>query len=154
MHHVSPGLKISAALAASFVALDQLTKLIIRSSIPEGASIPLIPGFFSIAHLQNTGAAFSIFQGYTTLLIIVSVVVLFAIIYFYRDLATDRRSLIAASLILGGLVGNLIDRVFLGSVTDFIAFSFWPAFNVADSAATIGVAILILSNLFKPKLLQ
>jgi len=131
------------------VAADQLTKIWVRS-YPEGQSI-FEKGFFRLIHVHNTGAAFGLFQDQSFTLTIVAVVgialLLFWALFAYRrfPLLTSMSSWLALGLILGGAVGNLVDRLRLGHVTDFIAVGIWPAFNIADSATVIGVIILIYS---------
>jgi len=126
------------------VVADQLSKAWIRTNLPEGQSL-FEAGFFRITRLHNTGAAFGLFQGQTfalTIIAFIGVVVLlvYALIMYRRFPGLDRMLVrLALGLVLGGTVGNLIDRLRFGYVTDFIDFGFWPAFNVADSAVTVGV---------------
>ena len=134
------------------IAIDLLTKEWIRT-YPLGGVIQQF-GFLQIIHIQNTGAAFGLFQGQSTVLAIVAVVevvVLLALAYFvYRRLPylVTRWNQIALGLILGGAIGNLIDRLrFGGNVTDFIDPGFWPAFNAADSGVTIGAIMLAITIL-------
>ena len=89
----------------------------------------------------NYGAAFSILQGYTTLLIIISLIVLFACIYYYIKYK-NKNIRLALSFLISGIIGNLIDRIFLGYVRDFIDLKIWPVFNLADSFNVIGVGLL------------
>lgn len=131
------------------VALDQLTKVWIRSNLPIGQSI-CEKGFFRIIHVENSGAAFGLFPGQALPLILASLVAA-VILLVYVHLLSPRFPLLdnvrgkgVLGLISGGLIGNLIDRLRFGHVTDFIDLGWWPAFNVADSAATIGVVILVL----------
>lgn len=143
------GRDIALWVIALLVVLgDQFTKLWIRSSLAIGESIPA--GLFQITHIRNSGAAFGIFQGQSLPLTIVSFTTAAALIYYiifvprrlpFLDNILGRTVL---GLILGGIVGNLIDRLRFGYVTDFIDFRFWPAFNVADSAVTVGVIALAL----------
>jgi len=134
------------------VAADQLSKIWIRS-YPEGQTI-FDAGFFRITHFPpHTGAAFGLFQGHSFALMIVALVGI-GVILFYAfvlhhsfPLLDNRLSKSALGLVLGGTVGNLVDRLCLGGVTDFIDFGFWPAFNIADSAITVGVFIFVYSLL-------
>lgn len=119
------------------VLLDQLTKYWARET--QGFSIT---SFFSLSLVKNTGAGFGILQGKTLLLIIFNIAALAILIYFYFSTTKTKISRTGLLLIISGAAGNLIDRIFLGYVTDFISFSFWPAFNIADSAITVGAAIL------------
>ena len=131
------------------ITADQLTKLWVRS-YEEGEVIYQL-GFIQLTHVQNTGASFGIFKGHSfTLMIvdIVGIVILLAMaFYIYRRLPNlvTLLNTIAFSLILAGTVGNLIDRVRLEHVTDFIDVGFWPVFNVADSAVTVGAALIVFS---------
>ena len=138
------------------VFADQLSKAWIRANLAQGQSLFDI-GFFRITRLHNTGAAFGLFQDQSFVLTIVAfigvVVILLCTFLAYRCLPFLDNMLgkSALGLVLGGTVGNLIDRLRLGYVTDFIDFGFWPAFNVADSAVTIGVIILAGSVLLVAK---
>ena len=137
--------------ALLIVTADQLSKIWIRS-YPEGQAI-FEAGFFRIIQTHNTGAAFGLFQGHSFALTIVAlvgitVILLYALFIYRRFPILDNRlGRLALGLILGGAVGNLIDRLHLGYVTDFIDFGVWPAFNIADSAVTVGVIIIAYSLL-------
>ena len=134
------------------VAADQLSKIWIRSNLLVGQSL-FEAGFFRITHVHNTGAAFGLFQGQSFLLTIVAsvgiIVLLVYVLVIYRrfPLLGKRLGRPVLGLVLGGAVGNLIDRLRFGYVTDFIDFGLWPAFNIADSAITIGVILLAYSLL-------
>lgn len=136
------------------VAADQLSKLWIRTNLPAGGTLFRI-GFFQITNVYNTGAAFGLFRDKTfilTMIALVAVVVLLAyglMIHRRFPFFDGLLSRISLGLVLGGTAGNLIDRIRLGYVTDFIDFTYWPAFNVADSAITIGV-ILFAYSLLRP----
>ena len=138
--------------ALVIVTADQLSKLWIRTNLAVGQSIPEV-GFLRLTHVTNTGSAFGLFQGQTFPLTIVAVVSVVALllyaVFFYRRFPFLDNCLawVGLSLILGGTVGNLIDRLRLGHVTDFIDFGFWPAFNIADSAVVVGVIIFAYSLL-------
>ncbi len=136
------------ALAAAVIGLDQLTKGLIRATLDRGDSIPE-EGLLRIVHFTNTGAAFGMFQGATPLLAITSVVGMVAIaVYLFNPGFAHPMVRLGLALMLGGAVGNLIDRVRMGEVTDFIKVPNWPAFNVADSAITVGVICLIVAMLW------
>lgn len=130
------------------ITADQLTKILWIESYKVGEVIYQL-GFFQLIHVQNTGASFGIFQGQSFALMIVEMVgiaILLAMaFYIYRRLPylVTLLSTIAFSLILGGTVGNLIDRLRLEHVTDFIDIGVWPVFNIADSAVTVGVIIMV-----------
>ena len=138
--------------ALLIVAIDQFTKIWIRASIPFGQSRFDI-GFFRLSHIHNSGAAFGLFQGQTFLLIVVASVGIAALLvyalfaYRHYPFLDNKLNRAALGLILGGTVGNLIDRLLFGHVTDFIDFNLWPAFNIADSAVTNGVILFAYSLL-------
>jgi signal peptidase II len=141
--------------ALSVVIADQLSKLWIRSNLALGESLPET-GFFRLTHIQNTGAAFGLFQDHSLILAIIaiigSIVILFLVFFMSHRFYILNTILgkLSLGLILGGTVGNLIDRLrYGGYVTDFIDFSFWPAFNIADSSVVIG-AFLLAYSLIRP----
>lgn len=137
------------AIASLVLAADQLTKWWITRRLDHGDVWPVIPGFFNLVHWQNTGAAWGTLQGWNTLLIVASVVVLVALVVGRRKLHWERPAArVATAWITGGVAGNLVDRVRVGAVIDFLDFYVgrwhWPAFNVADSAICAGVALYVL----------
>ena len=143
---------IVAALAIFF---DQLTKAIIRRTIAIGDTIEVIGGFFEVIHIGNTGAAFGMFRGKNSIFIIVSFVAIGFIFAYYRQFKADTWMKISLGMLLGGALGNLVDRVIFQYVTDFIHvrwwflhLRWWPAFNIADATVCIGVAMLIV-RMFK-----
>ena len=127
------------------VFFDQLTKILVKGSFSLGES-KFVSSFFSLTYIQNTGAGFGLLKGFNLLLVFVSVLVLGVIIYYYHNKVEVKEKflLIFLGLVFGGTLGNLIDRIAYGFVVDFINFSFWPAFNVADTAITVGVVGLII----------
>ena len=130
-------------IAAAVVALDQLTKHLIRAVLATGEVWPDPDWVLRIINVSNSGAAFGILQGQTTFLIIMSLVGVAAIVLYYFYPPLDHGLLrLAMGLQLGGAAGNLIDRVRFGEVTDFVKLDFWPAFNVADASIFIGVATI------------
>lgn len=134
-------------LAGLFVLLiDQITKFFIRTNFSLGESFP-ITNFFEITYITNTGAGFGIFSGQNMFLALFSIIVIFIILYYWKSIKKEEK--IWFALIIGGIVGNVVDRLFFGYVIDFINFSFWPAFNVADSALVVSVAVLIINELKK-----
>jgi signal peptidase II len=146
-------------LSLSLVVLDQFTKHLIRSNMMIGDMIPVIPSFFSITYIRNTGAAWGMLSGLNSLLIALSVVMLTVLIIFRRSFITDTLiHKIAAGLMLAGIIGNMIDRVRLSYVVDFLHFYIgkhqFPSFNVADSAICIGVTLYIISQLFEKKQIE
>lgn len=138
--------------ALLIVAADQLSKLWIRSNLLVGQSLPEA-GFFRLTHVHNTGATFGFFQDQTFPLTIVALVGI-AILLLYALFFSRRSSFLdnvlgksVLGLVLGGTVGNLIDRLRFGYVTDFIDVGIWPAFNLADSAIVVGIIIFAYSLL-------
>ena len=129
------------AATASVLLADQAAKLLARNL---ENPVVIIKGLLSISPEKNTGAAFSLFPGTSLLLALIGIAVSAAVIILYKKLPEKTYVKIAAALILAGTLGNLIDRLIFGYVTDFISLSFWPAFNIADSALTIGAGLIIL----------
>lgn len=127
------------------VILDQLTKFLIRQNFQLGQSIPLIKNIFHFTYVTNTGAAFGLFKGINLFFILFSIMVIIVIFYHLRKIVEgDSLLQFAVGLLLGGTIGNLIDRLLHGAVIDFLDFRVWPVFNIADSAVTISIALLII----------
>ena len=145
--------RIVAGCVASIVVVDQLTKIIVDRTMPLYHSIPIIEGLFSLTYVRNTGAAFGLFAGSAEMfrrpfLITVSLVAIGFIVVMLRRLADHEIALSTAlAFIVGGAVGNLVDRLIYGEVIDFLDCFWgryhWPAFNVADSFITIGVGLTV-----------
>ena len=124
---------------------DQLSKALIVHAFLPGESRPLIPRLLHLSYVQNTGAAFGVLKGHQWFFIAISCVVIVWILREFRRVhRMTRASQWACALILGGAVGNLVDRLRFGYVVDFIDVHVWPVFNIGDSAITIGVALLVL----------
>ncbi|MFQ5795953.1 MAG: signal peptidase II [Candidatus Bipolaricaulia bacterium] len=119
------------------VAVDQLSKLIVVNNLTVYQSIPVIDGFFHITLIQNTGGAFGILQGRGEWMTVVTAVIVIGLLGFLLRLKKIGLK-VPLAIILGGALGNLIDRIQFGYVVDFFDFRFWPVFNVADSAILIG----------------
>jgi len=140
-------------LIAAILTADQITKYLIQLYLsPVGTSLPLIQGVFHLTNVHNTGAAWGMMQGFRWLFIPMTLIVCGIIVFIlvkYRKRVTVF-SRITLSLLFAGAIGNLIDRVLLGYVRDFFDFCLinFPVFNVADSAMTIGCALLIIDALF------
>lgn len=131
-------------LAVIVVALDQITKSIVTAEIARGDRVDVIgPLQFTLTY--NDGVAFGLAGGGGIFVILLSVIALVALGVFVGSAPEKTGTWVAGGLILGGAVGNLIDRVRLGHVTDFILLPNWPAFNIADCAITVGVVILALT---------
>lgn len=138
-----------ALVAGTIIAADQITKAVVRANLnfqevwaPWDWMLP----YARIVHWYNTGAAFGIFQGGSDVFKYMAVLVALAIIYYFPRVPHEERILrLALAMQLGGAVGNLIDRIALGHVTDFISVGRFPVFNVADASITIGVGVLVLA---------
>ena len=132
-----------------FLLLDLISKFFAVRYLTLNESISIIPNFFSLTLLKNTGASFSFLQNSRWMLIFLSILFLIIIVIFYKKFKSNKRNEIAFSLIIGGLIGNLFDRVVKGYVIDFLSFKIFgydfPVFNIADICITIGVALLIIS---------
>lgn len=136
------------------LGLDQIVKGLVRSRMFEGESIPLVDGVFHLTYVRNVGAAFGLLPGRQSLFMLTTTVVLFVIAaYWRRSRPTAWPVVIGLGLVTGGAIGNLIDRAFLGRVTDFLDFTLidFPVFNVADSAIIVGVGMLIAWLVFVPE---
>jgi signal peptidase II len=132
-----------AAVAIAAIAADQLTKHVVTSTLGLDESAHVV-GPLSIHHVQNTGIAFGFFSGATSLVTIVTAVaIVWMLVFFGRSGARHPVLPAALGLLIGGSLSNFVDRIRLGHVTDFIDFSYWPAFNLADSFIVVGVAILL-----------
>lgn len=137
------------ATGAVVFLLDMIAKKVVRTLMTPNQSIPVIPGVFHLTYVLNPGAAFGLFAQRTNYFIAVSVVVIALILLFGNRLARGNRVLQAGfGLMLGGAVGNLVDRVVAGKVTDFMDFRIWPVFNVADASIVIGVGLFALDAFF------
>ncbi len=136
-------------LSTLVILLDQWTKSLVRNFLPIGGDwvpFPALP-FFRIVHWYNSGAAFGLFQNGGLFFTIVAIFVAMLIIYYYPRLTgNDWLLRLALGLQLGGAIGNLIDRLQMGMVTDFIAVGSFPVFNLADSSITIGTGLLLLGS--------
>jgi signal peptidase II len=155
--------KVTIYLSLFIAFTDQITKLLIRSNLALFEKIPVLP-FLNVTHLRNPGAAFGMLNDLPEsvrmpLFVLILVVAFIAILYFLKKAEDSDRVLVySLSLILGGAIGNSIDRFRFGYVTDFIDLHWfgnpkyhWPAFNVADAAITIGVILIIFQTLFLKK---
>jgi signal peptidase II len=150
--------RFELVLAVGIVAVDQLTKAMVRRMLPLYDSVTIIPGFVDLTHVRNTGAAFGLFNAAEfplkpAVMLGMAIIALAAIAVYAAQLRPDERLARAGlALVLGGAVGNLIDRAATGYVLDFVDVyygnaHFW-AFNVADSAITVGAALVIVDVLF------
>lgn len=137
-------------VAIPSLALDFITKRLVQTHIPKGTSITIIDGFFNLRHDGNTGAAFGILAGQRTLLVIITIAALIFIVVYSFRFSHSRWMQVSLGFLLGGAVGNFIDRIYLGEVVDFLQFGieskrlYWPTFNVADISVCIGAGMLIV----------
>lgn len=140
------------SIASIVIMIDLILKFIISSKLVENESIKVIPNFFSIYYLKNTGAAFSILQDSTVFLVILSAIILLVLNnYIDKEKDLNKLSEISLGMVIGGIFGNMIDRIINHSVTDFISFRLFnynfPVFNIADIGITVGVFLLLISIL-------
>ncbi|MFA6713832.1 MAG: signal peptidase II [Victivallales bacterium] len=146
----------SIIVAGLLLLADQISKMLVAHDFELGESVLLIKNFLSLTYVTNKGAAWGILNGYAWLLLLIATVVMGLIIYFLRWLTEGfHERYLALLMIISGIVGNSIDRIWRGEVVDFldlhIANYHWPpVFNVADSAICVGVCIFLLSNLLRP----
>jgi signal peptidase II len=140
---------VLALIAGPIVVLDQWSKAFVRTSLPMGAiwsPWEWLTPYARIVHWQNTGVAFGMFQGQSTVFAILAVIVSAIIIYYYPRIAREDWILrLALGLQLAGALGNLVDRVTVGHVTDFISVGSFAVFNVADASISVGVVVLLIS---------
>jgi signal peptidase II len=147
-------------VSLAVIVLDQWTKWLVEVHLPHHTTQPVIPGFFNLTHVRNTGVAFGLFAsdgpggGAGWLLTGLGLGALVAVgLYFWFTPSRDRILLVALALVVGGAVGNLMDRVTSGAVTDFldvyVGLHHWPSFNVADSAISIGIVLMAIDS-FRP----
>jgi signal peptidase II len=139
-----------STIAAVIIALDQWTKWLVRTNIPAGQSwlpdsLLWLSPYARIVHWYNKGAAFGIFQEGSMVFTVLAFIVSAAIIYYYPQVSKQDWPLrLAMSMQLGGAIGNLIDRLTIGHVTDFISVGSFPVFNIADSSISVGCVVLLL----------
>ena len=151
---------VLVCVSAVSAALDQWTKQLVHARIPLARHVPVIQGFFDLVHVRNRGGAFGLFSSMDASLrgpvfLVLSIAAIVLVVGMIRKAPDDRWGLVTAlSLVLGGAIGNLIDRIRLGEVIDFLDFYrgryHWPAFNVADVAIVIGVGILMIDLIRHP----
>ena len=143
-------------LLSIVLILDQIIKLLVMKLLNENQIISVIPNFFSLTYVKNTGAAFSILEGKLSLLIIISVMFITIIHeYIKKEENIPKISLISYGLILGGVFGNLLDRIIHQAVTDYLSFRlfnyYFPIFNLADICITCGILLLIIETFLEKK---
>ncbi|MBQ1510680.1 MAG: signal peptidase II [Selenomonadaceae bacterium] len=143
---------MSFFLFFGIILVDQIVKLIVRLNMMPGESIPLVPQVFHFTYVLNPGAAFGILENQRMFFIVAGIVILLAVLLLYPRLRRQNPWLRYGCIaLLGGAVGNLIDRIYNGLVVDFLDFRIWPVFNVADIAIVGGVGCMLYAILFKEK---
>ena len=131
-------------LVTFIVVLDQLSKSYIQANMRLGESIPVLPDIFHITYILNPGAAFGLFADQTFFFIGLAVAMVLAVIYFYSAIKKESAWMkIGVGLLVGGAIGNLVDRIQIGKVVDFFDFRIWPIFNIADIGIVCGAFIIV-----------
>lgn len=138
-HHVAIFL-----ITIAVIATDRITKFYIEEFLELGESINVISSVFSITRVNNVGAAFGMLKGYSFVFIIAALAVIIMFIYFYSEIIKNNYLIISSSLILGGTIGNMLDRIYFGYVIDYLNIAFWPTFNISDACLTVGVFMLAI----------
>lgn len=146
-------------ILAAIILLDQISKMIVVANMPLNYEIDLIPGFFSLHYVQNTGAGFSILEGKMNLFYILTIIAVVLLSYFFFTAKNDENLLrLSLVMLIGGALGNFIDRLLNRYVIDFLDFVIFgydfPVFNLADTFLTIGVGLFILAYFFEVKELK
>jgi signal peptidase II len=135
---------VAGALIVALI--DQGIKAAVTRGVPVGAIVPLIPGVLSLTHVENTGVAFGLLAGISPLVTTLAALVLLFVLFFSRGRWEQTRTVGAGiSLMAGGAAGNLLDRVRLGVVVDYLDLHVWPVFNFADAAIVVGAGVLVLA---------
>jgi signal peptidase II len=142
------------ALFVGALALDQVVKVIVESSLARGESWP-VDGFLRFTYARNSGTAFGLFQDQGILLTVISFAALGGMLFYFRSAPINSRLVkIAIGIMIGGAVGNLVDRIRLGYVVDFIDVGRWPIFNLADSFITVGITLLAVITFVWPEKIE
>ena len=137
------------AIVFFLILVDQAIKFLVVSYMKLGESIPVLAGIFHITYIENPGAAFGLFANQRVIFIVAAALVIAAACLMYRRLMSEKVIVRwGVALLLGGAAGNLIDRVRIGRVIDFLDFRIWPVFNIADIGICIGVALLMYALLY------
>jgi signal peptidase II len=141
---VTTGRILFVVVALGVFVLDRVTKTLVVASVPYGTEVPLVDHVVAIANVHNSGAAFGVLPAGATIFLIASIVVAIGLVIYVVRSPGNAWTDSVLGLIMGGTLGNGYDRIVHGTVTDFINFHFWPVFNVADSAISIGVLALVV----------
>lgn len=131
-------------IALIIIVIDQWIKVTINNNFFIGESIPIVQGLFHLTFVKNTGAGFGIMAGYRNLFIYITIIIILGLIIFRKKAQKNTLLDLATGLIIGGGCGNLIDRIWMGYVIDYLDFRIWPVFNLADSMVVIGSGILLI----------
>ena len=133
------------SIAFLTLLLDHITKFFVTRNLEMNESMPIIQNVFHLTYITNTGTAFGLFKGVNLVFVAFSVAVVVAVLYSIKQIKENEKSTqIAVGLLLGGALGNLMDRLVHGFVIDFLDFRIWPVFNVADSAISVSVVMLVV----------
>ena len=135
-------------IASLIFILDHSIKILVDKTMVVNQSIPVLNNILSITYVQNRGAAFGLFWGSTLILIIVGFLAILGIIYFHEHIAKNSLLQFPLAFLLGGSLGNIVDRLFRSYVVDYIDFHFWPVFNLADIMINLGVFLIVLYIMF------
>lgn len=140
------------SIACIFLMIDQLVKILIKTKMELFQEITIIPNFFSLYYVENDGAAFSILQNQTIFLVAISIICIILIDkYLSKETKLINMTKISFGMLIGGIIGNLIDRLLYGTVTDYLSFNFFsyefPIFNFADICITIGILLIIIATI-------
>lgn len=146
---MTPGRVAFAVVAVVVFMVDRITKGLVNANVEFGREVSAVPGVVWITNTRNAGAAFGMAQSGATLFLVASIVVAIGIVVYVVRNELTTWACVLAGLILGGTVGNGYDRLVHGWVTDFIALHWWPVFNIADSAITVGVVLLLAGYAFR-----
>ena len=144
-------------LSGSFIVaiIDLISKLIVSSYLTNGQSLNIIDNFFRITYVYNDGAAWSILRGGRVLFILLGILGIYLLLKYQKDYKENKRNILAFSMLIGGILGNLFDRLIFGYVRDFLDFKIfnydYPIFNLADSFIVIGIILLIFIEFRKEK---
>jgi signal peptidase II len=133
--------RLAALVSVAVLVLDQVTKAVVRGSIDRG-EVDEVTSFFDLVHVRNDGVAFGALGGSGLVIVLVAAALVALLVYFTTH-ADKPLMWLPTGMLLGGAIGNIVDRVRLGAVTDFLKFPQWPAFNVADIFVTVGVFVLL-----------
>lgn len=139
-----------SSLVIFIIALDQIIKYIVVGNMFLGQSIPVIPHLLHLTYILNPGAAFGILENQRYFFILIAILLTIAIVYFYpKILKLNKLFQTGIALLFSGAIGNMIDRIYIGKVVDYIDFRIWPIFNLADIAIVTGCIVIIYELLFK-----